>query len=236
LRAIGIIGYKDSGKTNLACAWARELTARGHEVGVIKHSSHHLDLPGKDTALLEEVADQVGFISPQESAVFWKKPLSLEDITPYLEADLLLIEGFKEERTFPKIVCLSGQPEDSDLFDGLAICAVGSTHRAAEIDVPLLSRGEIGDIADLVEEKAFKLPNLDCGGCGHERCYDLAREIVGGRASAEDYVSLQPSTEVKMDGQPMPMNPFISGIVRSTILGVLSPLKGFKKGKIEISI
>lgn len=236
MRAIGIIGYKDSGKTNLACAWARELTARGHEVGVIKHSSHHLDLPGKDTALLEEVADQVGFISPQESAVFWKKPLSLEDITPYLEADLLLIEGFKEERTFPKIVCLSGQPEDSDLFDGLAICAVGSTHRAAEIDVPLLSRGEIGDIADLVEEKAFKLPNLDCGGCGHERCYDLAREIVGGRASAEDYVSLQPSTEVKMDGQPMPMNPFISGIVRSTILGVLSPLKGFKKGKIEISI
>lgn len=236
MRAIGIIGYKDSGKTNLACAWARELTARGHEVGVIKHSSHHLDLPGKDTALLEEVADQVGFISPQESAVFWKKPLSLEDITPYLEADLLLIEGFKEERTFPKIVCLSGQPEDSDLFDGLAICAVGSTHRAAEIDVPLLSRGEIGDIADLVEEKAFKLPNLDCGGCGHERCYDLAREIVGGRASAEDCVSLQPSTEVKMDGQPMPMNPFISGIVRSTILGVLSPLKGFKKGKIEISI
>jgi len=32
------------------------------------------------------------------------------------------------------------------------------------------------------------------------------------------------------------MNPFISSIVRSTILGMLSPLKGFKKGKIEISI
>ena len=86
-------------------------------------------------------------------------------------------------------------------------------------------------------KKAFKLPNLDCGGCRHERCYDLAREIVGGRASVEDCVSLlQPTTEVKIDGQPMPMNPFISGIVRSTILGVLSPLKGFKKGKIEISI
>ena len=236
MRAIGIIGYKDSGKTNLACALARELTARGHEVNVIKHSSHRLDLPGKDTALLEEVADQVGFISPQESAVFWKKSLSLEDITPYLEADLLLIEGFKEERTFPKFVCLSGQPEDRDLFDGLAICAVGSTHRAVEIDVPFLSRDEVGDIVDLVEEKAFKLPNLDCGGCGHELCYDLAREIVGGRASVEDCVSLQPTTEVKIDGQPMPMNPFISGIVRSTILGVLSPLKGFKKGKIEISI
>jgi hypothetical protein len=30
------------------------------------------------------------------------------------------------------------------------------------------------------------------------------------------------------------MNPFISGIIRSTILGMLSPLKGFKKGKVEI--
>ncbi len=34
----------------------------------------------------------------------------------------------------------------------------------------------------------------------------------------------------------MPMNPFISGIVRNTILGMLSPLKGFKKGKVEISL
>jgi hypothetical protein len=32
----------------------------------------------------------------------------------------------------------------------------------------------------------------------------------------------------------VPMNPFISDIVRNTILGMLSPLKGFKKGKIEI--
>jgi hypothetical protein len=34
----------------------------------------------------------------------------------------------------------------------------------------------------------------------------------------------------------MPMNPFISSIVRGTILGLLSSLKGFRKGKIEISI
>ena len=52
----------------------------------------------------------------------------------------------------------------------------------------------------------------------------------------EECVSLQPTTEVRIDGQPMPMNPFISGIVRRTILGLLSSLKGFKKGKVEISV
>jgi molybdopterin-guanine dinucleotide biosynthesis protein B len=244
LQVIGIVGYKNSGKTTLTHALARELTRRGHEVAVIKHTSHRLDLPGKDTAMLGEAASRVGFISPQESGVFWKKPLSLENMIPYLEADVLLIEGFKEEKTFPKIVCLRGEPDDQDLFDGLAICAVGPTDQMTGMDVlsfdrvrtPLLGWDEVGKIADLVEEKAFKLPNLDCGGCGHERCYDMAREIVAGTGSVEDCVSLQPATEVKIDGQLMPMNPFISSIVRSTILGMLSPLKGYRKGKVEISL
>ncbi len=236
LKVVGIIGYKNSGKTTLTHALARELTGRGHEVAVIKHSSHHLDLPGKDTTALAEAVGQVGFISPQESGVFWKKSLSLENIIPYLEAEFILVEGFKAEKTFPKIVCLRGEPDDRDLFDGLAVCAVGLADQVEGVDVPLLTRDEVGKIADLVEEKAFKLPNLDCGGCGHERCYDMAREIVAGTGSVGDCISLQPATEIRIDGRPMPMNPFISSIVRGTILGMLSPLKGFKKGKIEISI
>ncbi len=252
LKVVGIIGYKNSGKTTLTHALARELTGRGHEVAVIKHSSHHLDLPGKDTTALAEAVGQVGFISPQESGIFWKKSLSLENIIPYLEAEFILVEGFKAEKTFPKIVCLRGEPDDRDLFDGLAICAVGLADQMEQATGPsfdrtspssveaprtlLLGRDEVGKIADLVEEKAFKLPNLDCGGCGHERCYDMAREIVAGTGSVGDCTSLQPATEIRIDGRPMPMNPFISSIVRGTILGMLSPLKGFKKGKIEISI
>ena len=152
------------------------------------------------------------------------------------------IKGFKKEKTVPKIVCLRGEPDDADrdrsedLFDGLAICAVGPADQIGGVAVPLFGRDEMGMIAGLVEEKAFKLPNLDCGGCGHERCYDLAREIVAGRGSVEECVSLQPAVEVKIDGRPMPMNPFISGVVRGTILGMLSSLKGFKKGKVEISV
>jgi len=236
LRAVGIIGYKNSGKTTLTRALARELTSRGHEVAVIKHTSHRLDLPGKDTAMLGEAVSRVGFISPQGSGVFWKKPLSLENIIPYLEADLLLVEGFKEEKTFPKIVCLRGEADDRDLFDGLAICAVGPALKEGELDVPRLSLDEIREIADLVEEKAFKLPNLDCGDCGFETCYEMAREIVKGNRSVKNCVSLRPSTEVRIDGRTMPLNSFISSIVRGTILGMLSPLKGFRKGKIEISI
>ena len=36
----------------------------------------------------------------------------------------------------------------------------------------------------------YQLPNPDCGACGHERCYDMACEIVAGTGSIEDCASL----------------------------------------------
>lgn len=238
LRVLGVVGYKDSGKTTLVRALARELVDRGHKVAIVKHTHHRLDPPGKDTAVLGDIAAQVGIVSPYDSALIWRKPLSLEDILPYLAGDIILVEGFKTEQTFPKVACLRGEPDDRDLFDGLVVCAVGpSPHTMVEgTGVPFVGRDDIGRIADLAEEKGFKLPRLDCGGCGHERCYDLAREIVAGTGSAADCVSLEPTTEVRIDGQRLALNPFISGVVRNTILGLLSPLKGVKSGSIEISI
>jgi len=236
VKAIGIVGFKDSGKTTLARALVRELLERGHRVAAVKHSSEGLDLLGKDTARLRELADQVGFVSPGESGIFLRGARPLEEILSHLRADFVVIEGFKEERTFPKIVCLSGQPEDERLFDGLAICAVGPAPQGRELDVPLLGPDEIGKIADLVEERAFKLPNLNCAGCGFETCYELAREIVKGVRSVEDCVSLRPSVEVRINGKPMALNPFVSEIVVSTIKGLLAPLKGFSEGEIEIKI
>ena len=241
-KVVGVVGYKDSGKTTLTGKLASELIGRGYEVAVIKHLPHHVDLPGKDTAILGEVVGQVGFVSPHRSGVFWKKPLSLENLLPYLPADLVLVEGFKGERTFPKIACLRGMPDDAELFDGLTICAVAPAEQMGGIEVPdndglripLLDRDDVGGIADMVEQKAFKLPNLDCGGCGHERCYDLARDIVAGQSGADACVSLDPPVEVKIDGRPLPLNPFVAGIVRGTVLGMLASLKGFKKGKVEI--
>jgi molybdopterin-guanine dinucleotide biosynthesis protein B len=186
LRVVGIVGYKNSGKTTLAHAVCRELSTRGYTVAVIKHSSHHLDLAGKDTAILGASADPVAIISPQGSAIFWTRPLSLEDMLLHVAADIVLVEGFKTERTFPKVLCLRGEPDDRALFDGLAICAVGPADQVDQGDVPILDRDDVGQIADLVERSGFKLPNLDCGGCGRERCYDLARDIVAGTGRPEE--------------------------------------------------
>ena len=84
--------------------------------------------------------------------------------------------------------------------------------------------------------KSFKLPNLNCGECGYKDCYGLALEIVKGNKTPDDCPSLKPSTMVKVDGRAISMNSFISKLVKNTIIGLLSSLKGFIKGDVEIKI
>ena len=158
-KIMGVVGYHNSGKTTLIHTLARELTNRGHKVAVVKHMSHHLDLPGKDTDILGEVVDQVAFVSPQGSGIFWKRTLSLESIVSHLQADIVLAEGFKAERTYPKIICLRGRPDDAQLLDDLVICAVAPPEMATDVAVQVLSRNEVAQIADLVEQEAVALPD-----------------------------------------------------------------------------
>jgi hypothetical protein len=64
----------------------------------------------------------------------------------------------------------------------------------------------------------------------------LAQEIIKGNKTLDDCLSLTPSTLVKANGKIISMNSFIAKIVRNTIIGLLSSLKGFTKGDIEIKI
>ena len=58
MRMVGIVGYKNSGKTTLVRALAQELVKRGHRVAAVKHSSEGMDFLEKDTARLREFADR----------------------------------------------------------------------------------------------------------------------------------------------------------------------------------
>lgn len=239
MRVIGITGYKKSGKTTLILKLSDELLKRGYKVAVIKHINGNIDQVNTDTSKYKEVLTQVAAITSKDSVIFLKNKKNLEEIMKYFEADIILIEGFKREKTFPKIVCLRKESEKAELFDGLQLCTVGFVPKDVNsniFDFNILIDEDIKEIANIVVEKSFKLPNLNCGECGYKDCYGLAQEIVKGNKTLDDCSPLEPSTLVKVNGEIISMNPFISKIVKNTIIGLLSSLKGFIKGDIEIKI
>lgn len=231
MKVVGIVGFKKSGKTTLAVDLCQELRTRGLSVAMIKHSDSNLSPADVDSTKMIACSGQGAALSDSETVITFGEVLPLEEVLKYFRTDIAIIEGLKDEKTFPKIVCLRDEAEAKQLFDGLQICVVGS---GEDLSVPLLK--DIGEIADLVLEKSFKLPQLDCGGCGFETCYEMAKAIVEGKNSFKDCVSLHAKAEVKIDGETVPLNPFISDMVTHTIRGLLFSLRGVRDGSIEITI
>ncbi len=231
LKLIGIVGYQASGKTTLAVKLAQELTNRGYKVAVVKHAPQGIDIVDKDTYKYKKIAQGVVAISDKETAIFLPGKHPLEDILKYLQTDYVIVEGFKGEKNYPKILCLKEKSDLMKLSDGLEIAAVGNF---SDLTVPVIN--DINKLCDLIEQKAFKLPNLNCGECCFDSCYELAKEIVKGKKTISDCKALLPDINIKINDTSLPLNQFAQGIIRNTINGMLSSLKGYRPGSIEIKV
>ena len=234
MKAVGVIGYKRSGKTTLIIKLSHELSRMGYRVAVVKHVSSDIDFPDTDTSKYRPYVPFISAISSTETEIILKGKKSIEDILAYADCDIVLVEGFKKEQTFPKIVCIREEGEEKELFDGLQLFTASFDENISDFSIE--KDDHIKKMASIVTERSFKLPNLNCGHCGYESCFELSMEIMDGRETIDTCVSLNPPISINVDGTMLPLNPFISNLFKSTILAMLSSLKGFKKGTIEIEI
>jgi len=110
MKVFGIAGHSGAGKTTLLERLVPELTLRGLQVSLIKHShkSIEIDRPGKDSYRLREAGCREVLLLGNER---WALMHELRDGTePPLEyllsrlqhCDLVLVEGFKQGM-FPKL-------------------------------------------------------------------------------------------------------------------------------------
>lgn len=234
MKAVGIVGYKGSGKTTLVIRLSQELSRMGHRVAVLKHVSGAIGFPDADTSRFRAYVPFVSAISSTETEIILKGKKRIEDILTYVDCDVVLIEGFKKEKAFPKIVCIKNASEEKKLFDGLKLFTASFEKDISDFNI--VNDDHIKEMAAIVIERSFKLPDLNCGHCGYESCYDLAREIVKGKETINKCVSLNPPISIKVDGTSLPLNPFTSNMYKNTVIAMISSLKGFKKGTVEIEI
>jgi len=131
MRIFSVIGHKNSGKTTLLVALAREFKRQGRRVGTIKHATHPalVDREGTDTYrhFHEGCAEHTLIASPDLRVLFERAP---DDMDPerlarrYMaQADLVLVEGFRKapipkvevyrkDLGVPTIYDVAGRPSD----------------------------------------------------------------------------------------------------------------------------
>lgn len=241
MKAVAFVGFKKSGKTTTVEAVARVLKERGYRVAIAKSMHADFDREGSDTWRFSKVADEVVVRAHDTDAVLFKSK-DINALFSMVSADFLLLEGFKSARHVPKVICARSEADVRELNDGLAIAVSGviASTGVEEVDgLPVIdATKEPERLADLVEKRAFMLPNIDCGMCGLN-CAEMARLIVKGEKTLNDCVVLssKPKVTVKIDGQVLPMKDWVQELVEKTIKGMLSAMKGYREGRrIEIVI
>ncbi|WP_457750636.1 molybdopterin-guanine dinucleotide biosynthesis protein MobB [Thermococcus sp.] len=241
MRAVAFVGFKKSGKTRTVESVARVLKERGYRIVIAKSMHADFDREGSDTWRLSKVSDAVLVRAHDTDAILFKAK-DINALFSMVSADFLLLEGFKSLQHIPKVICARDENDVKELNDGLAVAVSGVVASSGVREIASLpvidATKEPEKLADLVEKRAFMLPNIDCGLCGF-KCGEMARMIVAGEKTLSDCVVLssKPKVTVKIDGQVLPMKDWVQELVERTMKGMLSAMKGYREGRrIEIVI
>lgn len=157
MNVIGIIGWKNSGKTTLASALVRELSSRGLTVSSIKHAHHMVDVdqPGTDSYKHREAgAREVILAGGQRFAIMHelrgtREPTLDELLTRLAPCDWVVVEGFKAH-SHARIEVHRQESSRAPLYrDDPDIVAVAADY-AADFPGPVFDVNDISTIADFV--------------------------------------------------------------------------------------
>lgn len=155
---VGIIGWKNSGKTTLAVRLVEELTARGLSIATIKHAHHdlRLDEEGTDSARHRAAgAKQVAVVSQRRWALMTEGPEpDFIEVAAQLEpCDLILVEGYKSQ-PIPKIEARRRQSHPGAGFaeQDDKVIAIAADYAIEDAKVPVFELDDVRQIADFIVE------------------------------------------------------------------------------------
>jgi len=225
---VAVVGSKKSGKTTAVETLVRGLTKRGYKVATVKHipeTDFTIDTEGKDTWRHAKAgAHTVMSVAPNELTVIRKvdtTKYSLEQIVTKCEDDveIMILEGFKklieQNPTVPKIMAVKTTDEvleASEHYKPILTFVGPIPTEAAKLEIPYVDvLKEPEKLVDLVDEKIAAL--------------------VERKRKHEEKIRIQ------IDERVLPLNPFVQKIMRNTIVGMISTLKGVAiKGEERISV
>ena len=167
--AVAFIARSGTGKTTLVEALISELTARGHRVGALKHDAHkfEIDRPGKDSRRFTEAGAEVMVLVSDETVAMVQKPKTPEKLDNILHKwfnglDLVLVEGYKTS-DLPKVEIQRAELDKPLLSRGerhdpnlVAVVTDLNDHVIQDLDVPVLPLDSLAIVADWLEVRFLR--------------------------------------------------------------------------------
>jgi molybdopterin-guanine dinucleotide biosynthesis protein B len=160
MKAIGIIGYSNSGKTTLIERLIPLFRARGLSVSAIKNAHHGFDMdrPGKDSYRYREAgAGQVVIATALRWAMLSetpRAPATLAQLMAQLApCDLVIIEGFKSEGQVPRIEVRRGAQTERPIYPHDDNVIAVASDQAIDASLPVLDLNAPAKIASFISER-----------------------------------------------------------------------------------
>jgi len=165
VKVLGIIGYKNAGKTSLVERLVTEISGRGFSVSTVKHAHHAFDLDqqGKDTFRHREAGARQVMLSTGARWVLISElrgtaEPELADLLGRMDpVDLVLVEGYKRD-LHPKVEVhrpVTGHPR---IAPGDPTVRAVATDGAVAVGVPVLDLNDTGAVADFILRETGLVP------------------------------------------------------------------------------
>ena len=218
MKLIAFYGASETGKTRAI----EKIVKKLKNVTVVKlaHVKLSFDKHGKDSErLLESGARMVVTLGEKETVLHSPERWSIEKVLSFVNTEYVIFEGNPD---FPMPKVYFGGKEK---MDELTVAVAGE-------DFDPENEEELVNI--VINLSLPPIPNLDCGLCG-ATCKDIVKEEIEGKNGYSKCVILRSFLKVKLREKEIPLMPFIQGMIRDSLIGMLKHLKGFEgHGKVEI--
>ena len=225
---VAVVGSSNSGKTTAVEYIIKGLTKNGYSVASAKRIPEQeftIDTKGKDTYRHAKAGSStVLSVAPNELTIIKKvdtKKYSLQQLIAQIpdETDVIIVEGFKslvgQNMTIPKIVAVKSQDEITEALERYknVIAFIGhSPDQKTESEIPFI---------DTIKEP--------------EKLVALVTQNVA--VQVERKRKREEKITIQVDEQMLPLGEFVQDIVRNSVLGMVSSLKGVKiKGEEKVLI
>lgn len=155
---IGIVGWKNSGKTRLIKELIKYFSSKKYKVATIKHAHHNfeIDKVGTDSFVHRKSGASEVLISSSKrwakiNEISNRNELKLNDLLQKIEnSEIVLVEGFKKENHKKIEVVRTSETKKKPLYSSLKNVIALVSNEKLNINIPIFKDSEFEKIANFI--------------------------------------------------------------------------------------